>query len=497
MNKLTSLKANPRFFKQSLRNNGWDLRYSLSELIDNSIDAGANTIEILQDGTSGNWSFIIKDDGLGMSPELLVKALELSSDDLEYGDSDIGNFGVGLKAAIFAICHSGRAKIETICNGIKSTVEIDVDNVGHTEIVSEPTVQQSGTVIILPNYKKRVEDSTIKKYLGVTYYPAYSNNKNFSIIYDKVGCSQCDTITFTDPFYRDIKLNKQTGIERVTREFKLGDEKLSFKGILISKDFNNASSYDKRAGKVEWTASRAGLYVKLLNRYISLGENYYPSVSNPPGYNRYRIEVEILDKDLQQYFVNINKNTVKIDTSDDTFKSFLESFKSTVSELVVKYQDRPSEKVTEATQEMLNKIAKKLGRLVPKLTQKGKTGIKSEIKNETPDHKGGTKNRPSGLKYIKNLHNFHITGVDMEDNMYFNYSNLKQGRLEYNNNHPLGQYINNLQDDHQIAEVLLTDMVVTALSLIEQENSNEEITEDFIISFLEHKSYILHQAYKR
>ena len=496
MTKLHSLKANPRFFKQSLRYNGWDLRYALSELIDNSIDAGADTVTILQDGKPGNWNFIVKDNGEGMSPELLSKALELSSPDLEYGDSDIGNFGVGLKAAIFAITHHGSVTIETISEGTKSLVTVDVDEVGHTDIVSTPSSEPSGTVIILPNHTKRVDDALITKYLGVTYHPAFSNNRKFKIIYDKVGCKNCNTITFTDPFYRDLKPSEQEGIERIYRDFKINGESLTLKGILLSKDFTKVNSYDMRAGKPEFTASRGGIYIKLLNRYISLGDNYFPAIGIQPGYNRYRIELEVTDKDLQQLFVNINKNTVKVDTSDDVFKSFIESFKSLINELVSKYQSRPSDKVTEATQEMLDKIAKKLARLVQKFSHKSKVGIKQNNNDETPEDQGGSKNRPSGLKYIKNLFNFHITGVDMEDDLYFNYLALKDGKLLYNNNHPVGQYINSLQDDHLVAETLLTDIVITALSLMEEQDKSEDFTIDNVLSFLETKSFLLKETYK-
>lgn len=496
MTKLHSLKANPRFFKQSLRNNGWDLRYSLSELIDNSIDAGADTITILQDGKPGNWNFTIKDDGEGMSPELLSKALELSSPDLEYGDSDIGNFGVGLKAAIFAISHSGSATIETIADGIKSSVSVNVDKVGHTDITSTPTFEPSGTLITLPNYTKRIDDALITKYLGVTYHPAFSNNRKFKIIYDKVGCKNCNYITFTDPFYRDLKPSEQEGIERIYRDFKINGESLTLKGILLSKDFTKVNSYDMRAGKPEFTASRGGIYIKLLNRYISLGGNYFPAIGIQPGYNRYRIELEVTDKDLQQLFVNINKNTVKIDTTDNVFKSFIESFKSLINELVSKYQSRPSDKVTEATQEMLDKIAKKLARLVQKFSHKSKVGIKQKDKEKTPEHQGGSKNRPSGLRYIKNLFNFHITGIDMEDNLYFNYFALKDGKLLYNNNHPIGQYINSLQDNHLVAETLLTNMLITALSFMEEQDKNENFTTNDILSLLEAKSFLLKETYK-
>lgn len=491
-----SLKANPRFFKQSLRNNGWDLRYSLSELVDNSIDAGATTITILQDGKPGNWNFTIKDDGEGMSPELLWKALELSSPDLEYGDSDIGNFGVGLKAAIFAISHSGLAVIETISKGVKSLVTVDVDEVRHSKIESTPTTEPSGTVITLPNHTKRVDDALILKYLGATYHPAYSNNRNFKIIYDKAGCKDCTSVTFTDPFYRDIKPSDQEGIERISRDFKINGIPLTLKGILLSKDFTKVSSYDKRAGKTEFTASRGGIYVKLLNRYISLGDNYYPAIGLQPGYNRYRIEMEVTDKDLQQLFVNINKNIVKIDITDDIFKSFIENFKSLINELVSKYQSRPSEKVTEATQEMLDKISKKLARLVQKFSHKSKVGLKQDTNEKSLEHQGGTKNRPSGLKYIKNLFNFHITGVDMEDNLYFDYLALKNGKLLYNNNHPVGQYINGLQDDALVAETLLTDMLITALSLMEEQDKSEDFTIDNVLSFLETKSFLLKETYK-
>jgi Histidine kinase-, DNA gyrase B-, and HSP90-like ATPase len=93
---------------ESLRAFGYDLETAISDLIDNSISAGAKNvwIEFTWNGTSS--LLTVTDDGKGMNDEELFLAMRPGNrSPLEERTSDdLGRFGLGLKTASFSQCRS-------------------------------------------------------------------------------------------------------------------------------------------------------------------------------------------------------------------------------------------------------------------------------------------------------------------------------------------------------------------------------------------------------
>ena len=86
---------------ESLRATGYSLPDAVSDLIDNSIAAGARNIWLkFHWAGSGSWASVM-DDGQGMSEQELVKAMRIGSqspmEDRE--SSDLGRYGLGMKTA--------------------------------------------------------------------------------------------------------------------------------------------------------------------------------------------------------------------------------------------------------------------------------------------------------------------------------------------------------------------------------------------------------------
>ncbi|MDJ1113389.1 sigma-70 family RNA polymerase sigma factor [Microbacterium dauci] len=78
---------------------GHSLASALSDLIDNSIDAGATRVGIRFVMRAGAVRSIrIRDDGCGMTAEQLERAMSLGRS-RDHGPTELGHFGVGLKAA--------------------------------------------------------------------------------------------------------------------------------------------------------------------------------------------------------------------------------------------------------------------------------------------------------------------------------------------------------------------------------------------------------------
>src|SRR5688572_10135483 len=83
----------------ALRNLGYTFEQAVSDLVDNSISAEATRI-ILRFVTSEGklHSFIIADNGHGMSASKLDEAMRFGSAD-DYNDRSLGKYGLGLKLA--------------------------------------------------------------------------------------------------------------------------------------------------------------------------------------------------------------------------------------------------------------------------------------------------------------------------------------------------------------------------------------------------------------
>lgn len=90
------------------RDFGYSLETALADVIDNSISAGAATVQLIANTSSEEPSIIIADDGSGMSERELIEAMRLGSKnpaDKRAAD-DLGRFGLGLKSASFSQCRS-------------------------------------------------------------------------------------------------------------------------------------------------------------------------------------------------------------------------------------------------------------------------------------------------------------------------------------------------------------------------------------------------------
>jgi hypothetical protein len=91
---------------ESMRDIGYSLETALADVIDNSISAGATTIDVHVDTVATEPTIGITDNGRGMSREELFEAMRLGSRNPqdERPKHDLGRFGLGLKTASFSQC---------------------------------------------------------------------------------------------------------------------------------------------------------------------------------------------------------------------------------------------------------------------------------------------------------------------------------------------------------------------------------------------------------
>lgn len=90
----------------SMRDLGYSLETAIADLVDNSISAGATSVDIFCDLTRENPTLAIIDNGNGMDADELISAMKHGSTNPkeERDPYDLGRFGLGLKTASFSQC---------------------------------------------------------------------------------------------------------------------------------------------------------------------------------------------------------------------------------------------------------------------------------------------------------------------------------------------------------------------------------------------------------
>ena len=99
-----TVPPNPEFLIRSIAEQGYSLETALADLIDNSISAGADKIEILISVDGEPFTLYLADNGCGMDEAKLRQSMEFPSDSPEHSRSeeDLGRFGLGMKTASFS-----------------------------------------------------------------------------------------------------------------------------------------------------------------------------------------------------------------------------------------------------------------------------------------------------------------------------------------------------------------------------------------------------------
>ncbi|MDO8775117.1 MAG: ATP-binding protein [Burkholderiaceae bacterium] len=128
---------------ESMRAVGYSVEAAIADLIDNSISAQADVIEIKYDATEDPFVAIL-DNGLGMTPDELTNAMRHGSNNPAdvRNPNDLGRFGLGLKTASLSQCR----KLTVVSRklGVTSARRWDLD-----------VVQNSGRwLVVVPDSKE-------------------------------------------------------------------------------------------------------------------------------------------------------------------------------------------------------------------------------------------------------------------------------------------------------------------------------------------------------
>ena len=143
---------------EGLRDIGYSLETAISDIIDNSITAGAHRIEIVTETYSDEPYIAIIDDGLGMTEDELVAAMRPGSRNplATRDEPDLGRFGLGLKSASFSQCR--RLTVVSRRSGQTSAAIWDLDDVAER---NEWAVQLPDHFDLIPGIEKLGQQGTL------------------------------------------------------------------------------------------------------------------------------------------------------------------------------------------------------------------------------------------------------------------------------------------------------------------------------------------------
>lgn len=175
-------------FLESLRDIGYSLETAIADILDNSITAKADQIDIYLNISNKIAQIAIIDNGTGMAEDELLNAMRPGSRNPlnSRASDDLGRFGLGLKTASFSQCR--RFTVVTRKEGILAAALWDMDFVAQQEkddwtlqipegseinqIPHADNIPDSGTLVLWENLD-RLEDATEKTKLEDHIYESF------------------------------------------------------------------------------------------------------------------------------------------------------------------------------------------------------------------------------------------------------------------------------------------------------------------------------------
>lgn len=264
-----------QFLSNLAKGSGYDSNSAISELIDNSIGAGAECIRI----TVKNGVFRIEDSGekTGMNEHMLISNFFVGGcSSTKIDDNAPGKFGIGGKAGIVTIVGDKDTDVTIVthkknCRPITAKWEVRRGRNNEYEYnVLEDDNSDYGTSIEFEHGIK-IDVNELINHISITYCWAIHSGTKIYV--------NNNFVTPSDPLYRENR-NVIKNKMFTSKRFKVCGEEVfvnvsSFiNGNVIPEE--ELHSWDKGGGKQKSvsTANRSGIYVRTGGRYYTLGNNF-------------------------------------------------------------------------------------------------------------------------------------------------------------------------------------------------------------------------------
>jgi len=343
---------------RSIAEQGYTLQASLADLIDNSISAKADRVELLIDISQQPFTLFLSDNGDGLSEEELKLAMQLPSQspDCARHVDDLGRFGLGLKTASFS--QSRKFTVISRKKGTKRyaarTWDLSVLEKGEWKIAvnSEAEIKewlskydglstqcfnqfeqyQANTIVVWQGLYKFEEfitpsgrEKALKKelievtadHLSIVFH-RFMEKENSPL---KIRLNNCQIIPF-NPFPASEKDLRPI----VSKSRVFNADSIKIEGFVLPA----RAIAESRSGASVWTTKHLGLidmegvYVYRADRLISFG-GWNALVKKSPRLQLARLRVDIGNQVDLHLHLNVAKSQVNIPSDlRKAFKSYID-----------------------------------------------------------------------------------------------------------------------------------------------------------------------------
>lgn len=336
------LPPDPARLVEGLRDTGYQVNTAVADIIDNSIAAEASHIEVeFKLRYDGALTLRIWDDGTGMEPDVLIKAMRYGAP-ARPSKASLGKFGLGMKTASTAFCRRLTVLSRATPEAPVQYAVWDLDDIKHANLwvlphgdaTSQHTAEfnrvltgRRGTLVLWdkvdrvlkdPNIAKRPPEAkramdkiegSLREHLGMVYQRFLDNTdkraRNLTIHLNGAP------VVAWDPFC--VSVSKMEKREEFEVEIPGGDT-----GIFIVRAFILPRK-EEFPSEDAWRSSalknkNQGIYIYRENRMIH-GPDWLDLFAKEPHMTLLRVEFSF-DHKLDEYFqVDIKKSQIILDTA--------------------------------------------------------------------------------------------------------------------------------------------------------------------------------------
>jgi len=299
MNSPSNLTPSAKRLISSMRDLGYEFSDAVAEIVDNSIQAGANIIQVNLQFDGYDSYLTVLDNGVGMTPSEIREAMRFGSM-RDYEQDDLGKFGLGLKTSSLSQCDS----LTVSSRNSEKKVQIhsyswDMDHINKVdrwEILPieiddllNPVVEHlhstTGTAVTWKklnrllnfqnpaggraenDFKKLIQD--LKVSLGATFHRYLTGEQRSKKVMIFVNG---DLVESWDPFCRSEK--NAVELESFTIPISMDGKKelVKFRPFVLpaQSQFSSASAHLRAGGPAKWNKQQ-GFYIYRAGRLLQSG----------------------------------------------------------------------------------------------------------------------------------------------------------------------------------------------------------------------------------
>lgn len=317
---------------ESMRDIGYSLETALADLIDNSISANAQEVEIFCIPVAKTPYVAIIDDGHGMDKQELLIAMQhggVSTQSLRT-KQDLGRFGLGLKTASFSQCRSLTViskkegyELVGLCWDLDVVAEKDdwvIRELTTEEIATSPHItmlKDHGTVIVWEKLDRLFEGEeghkrdelvnakleVVRRHLSLVFH-RFLNAELKSLGFNKLTISlNAEKIKAFDPFCLRNPATQMLPMEVV----RIRDSKIEIQPYILPHHSRlTASEYDYYQNRSDFISNQ-GAYVYRNGRLMAWGD-WFRLVPKGEATKLARVQIDFSNELDELWTIDIKKS---------------------------------------------------------------------------------------------------------------------------------------------------------------------------------------------